>query len=213
MSIILAVTAALLLVLADLIATRRVHREGTEALARKFFHPGHTWMRVTEDGDVLVGIDQFAQSLIGTVDGIELPRLLRSVRQGSVAVTVRHGKRVARFVSPISGRIVGKNEMVMHSPSLVNTSPYQDGWLLRIHPKSLPAQMNNLMGGKTVHQWQELAMSRLHQFFSGTPALLFQDGGVLSSDLAERCSDEEWRRLTREFFLNDGTTNLPETQS
>jgi glycine cleavage system H protein len=213
MSIILAVTAALVLVLADLIATRKVQGKRTEALARKLFHPGHTWMRVTEDGDVLVGIDEFAQSLLGSINGIELPRLLRRVRQGSVAVTVRHGNRVAQFVSPVSGRVVEKNEMVVHNPSLVNTSPYGDGWLLRVHPKGLPAQMNNLMGGKSVHQWQELALSRLHQFFSGTPALLYQDGGVLSSDLADRCSDEEWARLTREFFLHDGTTISPETQS
>jgi len=175
-------------------------------LVKRYIHPGHTWARETEDGDVIVGIDDFAQSLIGGVEGIELPRLLRRVEQGKTAWTIRRGMRAVPMVSPVSGRVIEKNEMVMTNPGLVNTSPYGDGWLLRIRPRRFPMEIHNLITGRSASQWVDGARARLAGFFSGAPVLMYQDGGVMLTDLADRCSDEEWDRLIREFFLADTHT-------
>lgn len=175
-------------------------------IVKRYLHPGHTWVRETEDGDVLVGMDDFAQSLIGTIDGLELPRLLRSVEQGKIAWKVRHGSRVVPMVCPVSGRVIEKNEMVMSHPALVNSSPYGDGWLLRVRARRLPSQLHNLITGKSAQHWLDGAQAQLARFFSGTPALMYQDGGVLLKDLADRCSAEEWEKLVGEFFLADENT-------
>jgi glycine cleavage system H protein len=207
MSAILALVTVIVMMVVGLIR-RSSHRAAVPSpvIVKRYIHPGHTWVRETEDGDVLVGIDDFAQSLIGTVDGLELPRLLRSVEQGKVAWKVRHGSRVVPMVCPVSGRVIEKNEMVLADPALVNSSPYGDGWLLRVKTPRLPSQLHNLITGKSAQHWLDDARAQLARFFSGTPALMYQDGGVMLTDIADRCSAEEWEKLVREFFLVDENT-------
>jgi glycine cleavage system H protein len=201
MSAILALVTITVLIVIGWFRSKKSKAHVEEVIVPRYIHPGHTWARVTEDGDVLVGIDDFGQSLIGTIDEVKVPRLLRKVRQGEVAWRVWHGHRQVGLVSPVNGRVIEKNEMVLRNPSLVNTAPYGDGWLLRIKPRRFSAQLNNLMTGKPAHQWLDVARARLSGFFATTPALMYQDGGVLLKDFADRCSDEEWHRLTKEFFL------------
>jgi len=201
MSAILALATTLVLIVIGWLHSRKPQKVHEEVLVPRYVHPGHTWMRETEDGDVLVGIDDFGQSLIGTIDEVELPRLLRRVEQGRTAWRVWHGHRLVGLVSPVTGRVIEKNEMVLRNPSLVNTAPFGDGWLLRVRPKRLKSQMNNLLTGKAAHQWLETVRVRLSAFFTTTPALMYQDGGVLLKDLSDRCSDDEWKRLVKEFFL------------
>jgi glycine cleavage system H protein len=207
MSVILALTALLVLILVDQIRRSRQPRAAeAPVLVKRYVHPGHAWARETGEGDVLVGIDDFAQSILGSVDRVELPRLLRRVKQGTVAWRIGHGTRVIPIVSPVSGRVIEKNEMVLRDPSLVNAAPYGDGWLIRVRPRKLSDQLHNLLTGRPAQQWLDAARARLGRFFSGTPALMYQDGGVLVRDLAERCSDDEWSRLVNEFFLVDEHT-------
>jgi glycine cleavage system H protein len=203
MSAILAMTTAIVLVLLSIIKKKR-SRVSTPVLVKRYVHRGHSWARETEDGDVLVGMDDFAQSIIGAIDDFKLPRLLRKVRQGEVGWYVWHGHRVAPMVSPVTGRVVEKNEMIMRNPSLANTAPYGDGWLLRIRPQKLAPQLVNLFAGKTAQQWQTYAKERLTSFFASTPALMYQDGGVPVKNLSDRCSDQEWNTLIEEFFLVPG---------
>ena len=203
MSAILAlVTAVVLILVASLRARKpRVHED--EVIVKRYIHPGHAWARVDEDGYVIVGMDEFAQSLIGTVNEIKLPRLLRHVHQGAIAWKVQHGQRIVPMVSPVSGWVVEKNEAVLRNPSLVNNAPYGDGWLFKVRPHRLTAELHNLLTGRAAQHWQDLVRTQLAKFFSGTPALMYQDGGVLVKNLADRCSDEEWSAITSEFFLAD----------
>lgn len=201
MSVLLALMAALLLIFWSMIRSRKHQKSTAPVLIQRYVHPGHAWFRVTEDGDVLVGIDDFAQSIIGPVEEVRLPRLLKNLRQGKAGFSVRHGRREVPIVSPVTGRVIQKNEMAMHNPSLVNSSPYGDGWLLRVRPRKLSPQLPNLFTGRVAMQWQDLARVRLAGMFTGTPALMYQDGGTVLNDLADRCSDAEWRAIEREVFL------------
>ncbi len=203
MSAILALVTILVLIVIGLLRSKKVKEHAADVIVQRYVHPGHMWARETEDGDVLVGIDEFAQSLIGTIDEVEMPKLFRRLEQGRVALRFWHGHRLTGLVSPVSGRVIEKNEMVLHNPSLVNTAPFGDGWLVRVRPRHLRSQVNNLMTGHAAHEWLDAVRARLSGFFSGTPALMYQDGGVVLKDLSDRCSDDEWRRLTKEFFLTD----------
>jgi hypothetical protein len=129
--------------------------------------------------------------------------LLKHLDQGGVAWRVRHRERVVPMVSPVSGRVIERNEMVMRDPMLINASPYGDGWLLRVRPRKLKVQLKNLFEGRVGQQWIEMAKRQLNRLFSGTPALMYQDGGVMMNNLADRCSEEEWKHLVREFFLTE----------
>jgi glycine cleavage system H protein len=207
MSLLFAVlTLAIFIILGWLSRGRGKMMAATPVLVKRYIHPGHTWVRETEDGDVLIGIDDFAQSVFGSIDGVELPRILKKINQGTIGWNVRHGQRTIPMLSPVSGRVIEKNEMVLNDPSLVNASPYADGWLLRVRPRRLPAQLTNLLSGKPAQQWLDGVRAELGRFFSGTPVLMYQDGGFMMTDLADRCSEEEWKRLVKEFFLVDEPT-------
>ena len=203
MSAILAIITAAILIVVGLLRPRHARKPVTQVLVRRYVHPGHGWIRMTEDGDVLVGMDEFAQSVVGSIDTVTLPRLLKRVEQGGAAWEVMHAGRKLRMVSPVSGRVVEKNEMVLLNPSLINTSPYGDGWLFKVRPTKLSPQLHNLLTGKSVAEWQESVRAALSRYFTATPALMYQDGGVMVSNLSERCSDEEWNGLTKEFFLTE----------
>jgi glycine cleavage system H protein len=203
MSVILALVTAAVLVIMGMARTKKAQKHAAPVLVKRYVHPGHGWARMTDDGDVFVGMDDFAQSLIGSIDEVKLPRLLHRVVQGSAAWRVWHGHRLVAMVSPVTGRVIEKNEMVLRNPSLINMSPYGDGWLFKVRPRNVSSQLHNLFTGKAAHLWQDTVKARLVGFFSGTPALMYQDGGVVMKDLADRCSDEEWHAVTSEFFLVD----------
>jgi glycine cleavage system H protein len=203
MSTILAILTAVVLIIFGLLRPRHARKPVEQVLVPRYVHPGHGWLRTTEDGDVLVGMDDFAQSVIGSIETVTLPRVLRRVEQGGVAWEVVHGNRKLKMVSPVSGRVIEKNEMVLANPSLINTSPYGDGWLFRVRPAKLSRQLCNLITGKSVFEWQEGVRAHLSRFFTAAPALMYQDGGVMIGNLSERCSDEEWRGVTKEFFLTE----------
>jgi glycine cleavage system H protein len=201
MSVLLALTAVVLLIAWSMIRGKKPQKAAPPVLIQRYVHAGHAWLRMTEDGDVLVGIDDFAQSVIGTIEEVRLPRLLGRLKQGNTGWFVRHGRRVIPIVSPVTGRVIQKNEMAMHNPALLNSSPYGDGWVLRVRPRKLSPQLSNLFFGRVAMQWQDLARAQLARMFSATPALLLQDGGLMLHDLADRCSDAEWRAIEREVFL------------
>lgn len=201
MSTILGILSALVIIIWGIIRKRPVPTN--PVFVPRYIHPGHTWTRMTADGDALVGIDDFAQTVLGRIDTVGLPRLLHRARQGQPVFRLAHGKREVEFVSPLSGRVIEKNEMVMNNPSLVNSAPYGDGWLVRIRPARFAIESHNLFAGKTAHQFIEQAKEQLVRLFSGTPALMYQDGGIIIKDLSDRLSDDEWNLLVREFFCVD----------
>ncbi len=203
MSVILGIMTACILIIWGMLRKTKPNIVNNSVLIKRYVHPGHAWMRMTDDGDALVGIDEFAQTIVGVVDGVELPRLLKRVEQGQSAWKVRHHHRVVPFVSPVSGRVIQKNEMVLRNPMLINAAPYGDGWLLRIRPRKLKAEVNNLFTGKAMSHFIEQAKEQLVRIFSTTPALMYQDGGIIIKDLSERVSDDEWKLLAKEFFLAD----------
>jgi hypothetical protein len=91
----------------------------------------------------------------------------------------------------------------LNNPSLINKSPYGDGWLFKVRPSKINMQLHNLFTGRSVSRWQDTQRSELARFFSGTPALMYQEGGVMLQNLADKCSDEEWRGIAKQFFQVD----------
>ena len=203
MSIVLALIAATVLIVVGMLRSKKTREPAQEVLSHRFIHPGHAWARTTEDGYVVVGVDDFAQAVVGEVNAVRLPRLLRRIKQGKIAWRLHHGERVLPMVSPVSGWVVEKNEEVLKNPALVNSAPFGQGWLFKVKPYNLAPELKNLLTGKLARQWQDATRARLAQFFSGTPVFAYQDGGVMVSNLCERCSEIEWNDVRKEFFLND----------
>jgi glycine cleavage system H protein len=103
----------------------------------------HEWVKV--DGDVAtVGITDYAQSSLGDIVYVELPRVGAALTQfGSIGV-VESVKAVSDIFTPVGGEVVGINTSIEGDPAVVNREPYGDGWLYKVKLSDVE-QTNQLM--------------------------------------------------------------------
>src|SRR4028119_2083917 len=98
------------------------------------------WVR-TEGDTVTVGISDYAQHELGDVVYVELPEVGATVSQGVAFGVVESVKAVSDLLSPVSGEVVASNSTVTDDPSLINASPYGDGWLIKVKPSGDTAEL------------------------------------------------------------------------
>jgi len=91
----------------------------------------HEWVMVEEDLAV-VGITDFAQDALGDVVFVELPEVGATLEAGKAFGVVESVKAVSDIYAPVSGVVEEVNEDLVDSPEILNTSPYEDGWMIKI---------------------------------------------------------------------------------
>ena len=94
----------------------------------------HEWVRVENDGSVVVGISDHAQSALGDLVFVEPPEVGTQVAAGDACAVVESVKAASDVYSPVTGEVTGANDALADSPELVNQDPYGDGWIMRIQP-------------------------------------------------------------------------------
>jgi glycine cleavage system H protein len=96
-----------------------------------YFTDSHEW--ITVEGDLgKVGVTAYAKKELGEVVYLELPDIGRQVKAGEEVVVLESTKAAADIYAPVSGEIVAVNEVVGHSPDVLNQSPEDRGWLFQI---------------------------------------------------------------------------------
>jgi len=91
----------------------------------------HEWVRI--DGDIgTVGITSYAQHQLGDIVFIELPNIGLIFEKGSHVAEIESVKAVGDLLIPVSGEIIEVNKKLEESPEIVNSSPFGDGWILKI---------------------------------------------------------------------------------
>lgn len=94
----------------------------------------HEWLRrEEEDPDIAtIGITDFAQDEVGDVVYLDLPDEGVGVTAGEPCAEIESTKTVAELYAPVSGEVVAVNRDLEDQPELVNTSPYDEGWMIRV---------------------------------------------------------------------------------
>lgn len=108
------------------------------------YTPTHEWINPHAEQAMSVGITDQAQKLLGDLVYIELPAEGRHVTAGEEIGVVESVKAASDFYAPISGTICAVNHELAHKPDLVNSSPFENGWLVKINP-SRPDELDELM--------------------------------------------------------------------
>ncbi len=107
------------------------------------FTSTHEWLK-EEHEHVVVGITEHAQQLLGDMVFVELPELGDTVNAGDELGVVESVKAASDFYAPVSGTVVAVNQAVVSEPALVNTDPYNQGWLVKLQP-SHKEEINQLL--------------------------------------------------------------------
>lgn len=104
----------------------------------------HEWVRTDDATTVSVGITHYAQESLGDIVFVSLPAVGDSVAAGDSCGEVESTKSVSELYAPVSGEVIEVNAAVDANPELINSSPYADGWLMKIR-LSEPAQIEGLL--------------------------------------------------------------------
>ncbi|MEB3102982.1 glycine cleavage system protein H [Ferviditalea candida] len=112
-----------------------------------YFIEKHVWAKPEDDGTVLVGMTDVAQSLAGKIIVVSLRSLDKTLARGKSAGTLESGKWVGTIPTPVAGKVVAINEQLKKQPSLINSDPYGEGWLIRVQPDDWQADQAILATG------------------------------------------------------------------
>ncbi|MFC8147796.1 glycine cleavage system protein GcvH [Streptomyces paradoxus] len=101
----------------------------------------HEWLSAAEDGVSTVGITEHAANALGDVVFVQLPEVGDSVSAGETCGELESTKSVSDLYSPVSGEVTEVNEDVVNDPSLVNSAPFEGGWLFKVRITDEPGDL------------------------------------------------------------------------
>ncbi|EAD5532394.1 TPA_asm: glycine cleavage system protein H [Listeria monocytogenes] len=91
----------------------------------------HEWVKA-DDGSYVIGITDFAQDQLGDIVFVELPEVGDTVTKGDSIGSIESVKTVSDFYAPVTGKVVAVNETLEDEPELINSNPYDTGWILKL---------------------------------------------------------------------------------
>ena len=92
----------------------------------------HEWLKVAADGTGLVGITDYAQNSLGDITFVQVPKVGTVLKAGETFGVVESVKAASDVYSPVAGTVVEVNKALDSNPEKVNSSPYSDGWMLKL---------------------------------------------------------------------------------
>ncbi|MET9884422.1 glycine cleavage system protein GcvH [Streptomyces sp. NPDC006430] len=101
----------------------------------------HEWLSDAENGVATVGITEFAANALGDVVYAQLPEVGDTVTAGETCGELESTKSVSDLYSPVTGEVVEANQDVVDDPALVNTAPFEGGWLFKVRVAEEPADL------------------------------------------------------------------------
>ena len=116
-----------------------------------YFTKEHEWIRI--DGlNGTVGITAYAVEQLGDITFVELPRPGREAKQSEVLCAIESVKAASDIYAPVSGKVIAVNEQVESGPEIVNQSPEEEGWLVRLEVAD-PGELKNLMNREQYEEY------------------------------------------------------------
>jgi glycine cleavage system H protein len=104
----------------------------------------HEWVKTLPDGSVLIGITDHAQAALGDLVFVETPKVGRKLVVGDACAVVESVKAASDVYAPISGEVLDANPKLVEAPELLNSEPYESGWLWKMQPSN-PAELAALL--------------------------------------------------------------------
>jgi glycine cleavage system H lipoate-binding protein len=163
---------------------------------------------LTFAGDARIGVDDFAQKVIGTIERIDIAPLGSEIKKGETLLKVKHGNRMLSIPSPISGKILTVNDSLLASPDRLHQDPYLAGWVAVIVPTNISADLRFLTIADEAAKWLRKEVSRFRDFIKaqsqiGVPVpagVTMLDGGAPLSGVLEQFNENTWNAFQNEFL-------------
>ncbi|MFK8051580.1 MAG: glycine cleavage system protein GcvH [Woeseiaceae bacterium] len=116
------------------------------------FTDEHEWLRIEDDGSVVVGITDHAQQALGDLVYVELPEIDQVLTTGDGLAVVESVKAASDVYAPLDAKVTEANEALADAPELINSDPYGEGWIAKILPDDKSA-LEELMDAESYQQF------------------------------------------------------------
>jgi glycine cleavage system H protein len=183
---------------------------------RRFYHPGHTWVRVEGAGRVRVGLGPLVTTLMGSIDAVTVQHPGERVIRGASFGEITQAGHCFPLVSPLTGKVCEVNGKALSFPSTVTVDPLEEGWLMAVEPENLERDLASCRTGKAVLAWYLKGMGWLDSHVGPSLAgavqrlgLTLYDGGEITGDLKDLIPPQQYRRMVLRL-LGDVEEWLPE---
>lgn len=167
---------------------------------RLYYHQGHTWAELESNDVARVGVDDFAQILLGVPSAVSLPRVGSKLQQGEKGWEMVFDSTAIPILSPVSGEVIEVNEELLKAPQLINSDPYEAGWLMKVRKPKLKTDFKNLLSGNVARAWLDDTVLTLRSRFMGELGLVLQDGGMPLPGMARNLSPADWSEVALDFL-------------
>jgi glycine cleavage system H lipoate-binding protein/ABC-type phosphate transport system substrate-binding protein len=173
-----------------------------------YFDKSHTWAFMEKDGNITVGLDDFLQHIIGPVTRIDMKKAGDSVKKGDILFSViQLGKQLCVY-APFSGVIRQFNTALATDATLLNTSPYEKGWVYTIEPTHWIKEVQLMDLSEKYRRWLDAEFSRLKDFLAAIlrpegvqhAHVVLQDGGELKEGLLSEFGPDVWEDFQSNFL-------------
>lgn len=172
-----------------------------------YYDKTHTWAFMEKDGLVKIGIDDFLQHITGPLTRVKLKSVGERVKKGKhILSIIQEGKQLDIY-APISGTIKASNELLTSNTSMLNSSPYNEGWVYRIEPTNWIKEIQFMFMGTKYKDWLKSEFNRLKEFLTShlepetaQYAYVMQDGGELKDGILSELGPETWEDFQTSFI-------------
>jgi glycine cleavage system H lipoate-binding protein len=173
-----------------------------------YFGKTHTWAFMEKDGLVKIGIDDFLQHITGPITRIEMKKPGEKIRKGDMVLSLIQKGKQLNIYTPVSGIIKEQNKVLLSDSSVINSSPYSDGWVYLIEPANWSREIQFLDMAEKYKSWLLNEFTRLKDFLAGSlkvnkieyECIVLQDGGVLKDSILEDFGPEVWEDFQTNFI-------------
>ncbi|TSA31194.1 MAG: hypothetical protein D4R64_18575 [Porphyromonadaceae bacterium] len=184
------------------------NEDSVNVLGGLFYDKTHTWAYMEKSGVVRIGIDDFLQHITGLLTRIKMRNPGEKIKKGDQILSIIQNGKQLNINSPISGIIKSNNNLLSSNSSMVNSSPYSDGWVYMIEPTNWLREIQFLIMGKKYKEWLKIEFSRLKDFLAislkpqsdAYAHSVFQEGGELTDGILADLGPEVWEDFQNHFI-------------
>src|SRR5919112_47966 len=160
----------------------------------------HEWLSAAEEGVATVGITEHAANALGDVVFVQLPEVGSTVSAGETCGELESTKSVSDLYSPVSGEVTEVNEDVVSDPALVNSAPFEGGWLFKVRVAEEPARQQSTLEMIASENFAPLAVMEAqgsvltNKYAEGYPGRRYY-GGCEHVDVVEQLAIDRAKEL------------------
>jgi glycine cleavage system H protein len=164
------VSEAIRLRLEDLMRAEGISVEKRKELLQTpellLYTPKHTWAQVTPEGNIRVGVSDYAQNHLKGIAHVLTEPVGKEINKMEPLGVAETWMFMFDLYAPVSGKIVKVNEKLKNEPRVINEDPYKEGWVVEIKPNNslvLEQELKNLLGAREYNKWVSKLEGRLRE--------------------------------------------------